>query len=291
MRGDMRFLTMPFVLAATVGAQTPSDGPLLRARHLSATANVKLFVPAGSVRLIGWDRDSIVVRGSTGRGVKMIFVAEGSRAKLDLSSMDDSTVKPSNITVYVPRRAQISAKTVSASVTASNTSGWFYSVSGDLRFSGDASSLDVLSMSGDIDLGATTSWVRARTGSGQILLRGAPQDADVSTVSGTLDIAAAALLRGQFASVSGNIHYVGMPARGAVFDISNHAGNVELTMTPGASGVFLLTSVVGAINESLAQSHPVASTEGGHTVRLILGRGDAHVTVRTFKGAIALRQQ
>lgn len=287
----MRSLLIPFVLAASLGAQAPSDGPLLRARHLSATANVKLFVPAGSVRLIGWDRDSIVVRGSTPRGVKMIFVADDSRAKLDLSSMDESTATPSNITMYVPRRAQISAKTVTADITASNTSGWFYSVSGDLRFSGDATSVDALSMSGNIDVDATTSWLRARTGSGHLLVRGAPQDVDASTVSGTLDIAAAAIIRGQFASVSGNIHYVGTPARGAIFDISNHSGNVELMMPPTASGVFLLTTVVGSINESLVQSHPVGSTEGGHTIRLILGRGDAHVTVRTFKGAIEVRQQ
>ena len=50
--------------APHVSAQgTASNGPLLRARALRAGSPVKMFVQSGSVRLIGWDRDSIDVRG------------------------------------------------------------------------------------------------------------------------------------------------------------------------------------------------------------------------------------
>ena len=51
---------------------------------------------------------------------------------------------PTDLVVYVPRRGRLSVKTVTANVTASDVSGWFYSVSGSLRFSGSATSLEAL---------------------------------------------------------------------------------------------------------------------------------------------------
>jgi len=280
-------------LTAALSSAAPQGSqhlPVLRARHLAPTADVKVFHVAGSIRLIGWDRDSIVVRGRVARGDGFYFAGGDSSVKFGIENRSGTRdPSPSDLVVYLPRQAHMALKTVTANVTASDLSGWFYSVSGNLRFSGSATSLDAQTMRGDLDLDVTTPWARARTGSGHLLLRGAPQDVDVATVSGRLDFAATGVLRAQAVSVSGDIHYVGTPARGSIADFSNHSGAIEFSLPPSASGVFTLSSVSGPIENDFRQVRPAGSRTQG--LRVTLGRGDSQVMVRTFKGPIRLKTQ
>jgi hypothetical protein len=158
-----------------------------------------------------------------------------------------------------------------------------------MHLSGNASSIEAETMTGSLDLDVTTPWLRGRTGDGHLLLRGAPEDVDVSTVGGTLNVATMAVRRGQFGSVSGDIHYVGSPATGAIMEFSSHSGNVELMLPRSVSGVFSLTSINGAIDNGLSTVRPTATQP--HSVRINMGRGGSQVTVRTFKGSIRLRPQ
>jgi hypothetical protein len=276
--------------ASSAGAQPRVQPPVLRARHADAAVQVKMFQVAGSLTIVGWDRDSIVVRGRVPRADNFYFAGSGNSVKLGVESrVADGDAAPCDLVVYLPRQARVSAKTVSADVSARDVSGWFYSVSGNLQLSGSATSLDAQTMSGNLDVAATSPWVRARTGSGHLLIRGSPQDVDAATVSGILDLAATGVLRAQVVSVTGNIHYVGAPARGSIADFSSHSGAVEFVLPPSASGVFTLSSMMGRIENGFTQVRPAGSPAGG--VRLTLGRGDSQVTVRTFKGSIRLRAQ
>lgn len=290
MRSLVYSLGATLLALSTASAQEPSRLPVLRARHLAPTADVKAFLVAGSLTIVGWDRDSIVVRGRMRPGDGFYLAGGDSAVKFGVENRSGKRdPMPSDLVVYVPRRGRLSLKTVTANVTASDVSGWFYSVSGSLRFSGSATSVEALTMSGDVDMAVTTPWVRARTGSGYLLLRGSPQDVDVATVSGRLDFAAAGVLRAQVVSVSGDIHYTGTPARGSIADFSNHSGAVELALPQSASGVFTLSSVSGPIENGFRQVRPAGSPTQG--LRITLGRGDSQVMVRTFKGAIRLKAQ
>ena len=278
------------VAASVAAAQEHRPTPILRARHAAPTVKVKAFHVAGSLRFVGWERDSIVVRGFVPRGDRFYFAGSDSGLKFGVEGRaTDGEALPCDLVVYLPRRAQLSVKTVSANVVASDVSGWFYSVSGNLTLSGSSTSLDAQTMNGNLDVAVTSPWVRARTGSGHLLLRGSPQDVDVATVSGTLDFAATGVLRAQVVSVTGDIHYVGAPARGSIADFSSHSGAVDFALPPSASGVFTLSSVAGSIENGFRQVRPAGSPT--QDLRLTLGRGDSQVTVRTFKGAIRLRAQ
>jgi putative adhesin len=292
----MRSLTTVLALSlsaagSTAAAQLPAGAtlPLLRARAASPTVSLKMWSVAGHLRLVGWDKDSVAIRGRLAHGTQLVLAGGPDAMKMDASAGTSANPAPSDLTIYLPRRGKAAVKTVSADISASDVSGWFYATSGSIRLSGAATSVDVESMSGDIDLDVTTPWIRARTGDGRLLLRGAPQDADVATVGGSLDIAARGILRGQFGSVSGDIRYAGAPTSGAIFDFSNHSGAVELLLPSNASAAVMLSSVAGAIENGFGQARPISSTP--HAVRLTLGRGEAQITVRSFKGVIRLRQQ
>jgi DUF4097 and DUF4098 domain-containing protein YvlB len=263
---------------------------VLAARHLARTASVKIFDPAGTVRLIGWNRDSLFVRGIVVAGERFYLAGRDDGMKLGVEDRAGAAVPAAcELVVYLPVGAQVSVKTASARIDARDVSGWLYSVSGAIDVSGTAASLDVESMTGAVAIAAVSPWIRARTGQGSLHIRGRPQDVDASTISGPLDIAGDAILRGQFTSVAGEIRFSGAPAPGAVFDVSDHSGAVTLVLPRHASATLALSSISGAVENDFVSAHPTAFDRRHETVTL--GRGEASLTVRTFKGAIRLRVQ
>jgi hypothetical protein len=286
----MKRLLIAITLAARAAlGQSAADGPVLEAHALDSTASVNLYVPFGSVRLVGWDRDSIVVRGQKARNARLFYGGGPQGVKMGVESSSRTDSEPSNLVIYMPRRGRVSVRTASANIVGEGVSGDFNSSSGNIRLSGVVSSAEAESMNGSLDVDLTTPWLRARTGDGHLLIRGAPQDVDASTVGGTLDVIAPKVMRGQFVSVSGDIHWIGSPARGSVFDFSNHSGAVDLALSSTTSAALTLSSVSGPIENGFTRVRPIASPP--RTLRFNLGGGDAHVTVRTFKGAIRVRPE
>ena len=280
-------------------AQPVPAPKVLGARAATPNVAVKIWVPTGSARLIGWDRDSIVVRGRVASNSHFFFARgqDKSAYKLGLEPRRlGADMGPSDLVIYVPRRAGISIKTVDASVTGEGVGGWFYTVSGAIRLSGDAEQVEAESISGDVDLDVTSMVVKARTGRGHMTVRGSPEDVDASTVSGPLDVTSSAIQRGRFSSVTGNLRYEANPVPGSIFDFSDHAGSVDLLLPRSASSRLDLSTVNGFIQgggplrrddpNSLRLYRPASA--GGQTLTVRLGAGEAHMTVRTFKGAIRL---
>jgi hypothetical protein len=252
--------------------------------------NIKGWNAAGAMRFVAWDKDSVVVRGSVPRGVKFMLSGERDAMKLGIDGhWTDDEAGPSDFTVYMPRHGTVSAKTVSADLIADGISGWFYTASGSIRLTGQTTSIEAETMSGNLDVNVSSPWVKAHAGDGSLLIRGAPQDVDASTIGGTLSIATSTVLRGQFSSVTGDIHFVGDPPPRAILDFSSHSGAVDLLLPQTASALVALSSISGPIENSFARVRPTSLTP--QSMQINLGRGEAQVTARTFKGPIRLRAQ
>jgi DUF4097 and DUF4098 domain-containing protein YvlB len=282
------------LLAVPVGTgalgKVARKDPVLTQRHLNAGASIKVFNSGGSVRLIGWRHDSIEVRGAVSPRTAYFAVGDARGMKIGINDPAPGQPAPhGDIVIYLPRGTQASVKTVNGGIDATDVSGWFYTIAGAVRVSGTAATVEVEDMRGDVDLNATVPWVHARGGAGRMTVRGAVQDADISTISGALDLPASGIVRGQFASVSGDIHWTGAPAPGAILDFSNHSGAVDVVVPRDASGAFTLSSITGTIVNGFAAMRP--ASEGPQSVRFRLGRGGGDVTVRTFKGPIRVRQE
>jgi len=286
----VRAQVIAILIGAAASGSASAQLPVLRARALDATAAVKVFNPAGSIRLVGWDRDSIVVRGRVARGAHFFFGGSSQGVKLGIEDpIDGGDSRPSDLVIYLPRRSQMSIKSASADIAGTDVSGWFYSVSGSIRLAGSATSIEAETMNGTIDLAVTVPWVRARTGDGTLTLRGAAEDVDLSTIAGTLNVVSTSIRRGRVSSVTGDIRVLGSPPADALLELSNHEGAVDLRLPRSVSGLFDLSTISGTIENGFTGARPAAtSTTRSRMLRVRLGDGDAHVTVRTFKGPIRL---
>ncbi len=271
-------------------AQSASDGPELAARHIADFASFKIFNSHGSVRIVGWERDSLVVRGTLARPRSFSASGDSGGMKIDIDDpRPGAPVDPTRLVVYLPRHARVSVKAANADIDATDVAGWFYTITGNVRISGSASSIEVEAMRGAVAIDARTPWLRLRGGDGPAIVRGAPEDADVSTIAGSLDVMTDGVMRGQFASVSGDVRFSGAPAPRGLYEFSNHSGAIELRLPPDASASLTLSNVMGPIDNGFVRVRPVSTTP--HTVRITLGRGESQMTVRSFKGAIRLTPQ
>ena len=277
-------------LASSVSTQPATAPPVLRARRATATVALKIYNPSGSTRLVGWDRDSVVIRGRVSSHDHFFFGGDSANLKFGIEEGSSSeSARPADLIVYLPRRGSVSIKSVDASIAATDVSGWFYTVSGAIVLAGRAQNVDAESMSGDVMLDLSTPWVRARTGRGHLVVRGAPEDVDASTVGGALDVLTSSIMRGRFASVTGDIHYMASVARGSLFDFSNHSGAVDFALPRNVSATLDLSSVTGQLDDEFPQLKPAAAP--GRRLQTRLGTGDAQIVARTFKGAIRVRPQ
>jgi hypothetical protein len=134
--------------------------------------------------------------------------------------------------------------------------------------------------------------VRARTASGALRLTGDIEDAAASSITGPVFISSSGLASGQFGSVTGDIVFAAPLKEGGVFSFDNHSGSVELRLRPSAAGTFSVTTISGAIENDIVAARP-AGTQASRAQSLSfrLGAGGSHVTIRTFKGTVRLRNQ
>ena len=272
-------------------APASAQAPVIRAQGVNPDVGVNVWIPAGSIRIVGWDRDSLVVEGTVGKGDRLFF--GGGRAGVKLG-MDEPTPgvapKPVRLVLRVPRGAKVNVRTASASMEISDVSGWFNTVSGDIRVSGTVADIQAEAIDGSIYLTATTPRARARTGSGTVSIGGRVDDLVASTVSGPLTVTATGLQRARLESVTGAISIAAGIDRASSVDVDNHSGSVELRVPATVAADFDLTSVAGAITNLFDSHVPSAGRQGrGQQLSFATDPKGAQVIVRTFKGPITLR--
>src|SRR5579863_10228806 len=227
--------------------------PIERRQALTPGAGVKIFVPAGHVRLIGWDKDTLVVHGTVSRG--STFYYGGYHAGVKISVDPDSG--SATLEIHVPRTSLVSIKAVSADVEATDVSGWFYGVSSRIRLDGTAKNLEAESITGNLDIDVVAPWVRGRTGQGRLTISGQVADVTASTINGAIDLTTRGLERARVSTVNGNIRFAGDPGTQGLVDIDDYGGPVDLTLAAHMGGECDVTTVHGAIVSAIPSVRPV----------------------------------
>lgn len=283
-------MSMALAVLTSVGA-AEAQQRIAQARPISPDAYIKIWSLEGSVRVIGWDRDTVAVTGTADAGAGSFFL-HGDRDSGKIGFQGGSGSR-ADLEVRVPARSTVWVKTSSASVEVSGVTGAadLYSVTGRIQVNGQMRQLYAESMGGGIELVASAPSIRAKTGGGSIRLRGSGADVSLSTVDGSMSIAAPQFQRGRFESISGNILFDGDLDRGGSTTFQSHSGTVELRLPATASLDFLLSTYEGEVQSDFAMPPFGGSRDlRGSELAFSNGSGGADVTVRTYSGRIVLRQ-
>ena len=268
-------------------------------RAVVPTGFIRIFAHDGFVRVVGWDKDSLAVTGSVHEPPADKFVVEITPrgAKVGLWGEAGAKLQPSNITVYVPRGSQVWVKTGGANVDVAQVNGALdlFSATGTLNVSGTPRSIYAETMGGGVNvLNIKTPAARLKTASGAIRTNGIINELTAVTVSGDINAAMQSFGRARIESVEGQIRYVGAIPPQAVMDVINHAGSITLIIPPATSADFAFNLYEADLVDEFGIKKRWMMSSKMKSKDMTFGVGDrpsARVTIRSFKGPVAIRRQ
>ena len=293
MRRHMVILTL---LAAVASGSGAAQTPIHRGRQLAPDAAIRIFNIAGTVRVTGWDRDSVDVTAVVPKGAGEFMFGGGSGGvKMGINPPVGEAVYPGSLfEVRVPARARVWVKTESAEILVSGltASADLSSVSGRIVVTGAVAQLSAESMDGGIDAQVTSSLVRLKSAGGTIVLRGEVTDASLSTVSGAATAQLAGLDRGRMETVGGHLTFEAGLRPGGNYTLESHSGDINIRLPSNFDGALDLTALEGRVINRLTKS-PVnpANQRRGESLATSGGKATAELVGRTFKGTITLEVQ
>jgi DUF4097 and DUF4098 domain-containing protein YvlB len=272
--------------------------PIERREAIAPDASIRIAGAISSLRIVGWEKDSLVINGSMPTGWRFdggVARAPGGLGRGAKFYIDAGTdVYPTGVAVElrVPSRARVWAKSGSADIEVSGVTGGLdlNIVGGSVTVTTTPHELNIESMDGDVRVQAGASWLRVKTATGNIDVRGGSEDAGLSTVSGTVRVTDGRYERGKVESVTGDIIYQGDIGYKGSVDITTHSGGIELRLPPRPSLELDAATVTGSIENGVTSSRPIPGREGrGMELGFSSGAGDTRIVVRSFKGNVALK--
>ncbi len=113
-----RLIAVTLVLASMALADAGrAQTPVHRALRVNGDVGVNVWIPDGSIRVIGWDRDSLVVEGTVTKGDRLFFGGGVSGVKLGL---DDAIPGAAP----APRASPCASRAVHASTSVRRVPRW-----------------------------------------------------------------------------------------------------------------------------------------------------------------------
>jgi len=280
--------------AASSEARIPID---TRAA-IASDASIRISGAIKSLRIVGWERDSLVITGMIppgwrfDGGVASAPGGLGRGAKYFIDAGPDAYPTGVSLEMRVPARARVWAKSGTADIEVSGVTGGLdlNIVGGSVTVTSTPHELNIESMDGAVNVQAGATWLRVKTATGNIDVRGGSEDAGLSTVSGTVRVNDGKYERGKLESVTGDIIYQGDVGYKGSVDLTTHSGAIELRLPPRPNLELDAATITGTIENGVTSSRPVPGREGrGMELGFSSGGGGTRVVIRSFKGNVALK--
>ena len=287
----MRRILLVAALIALVAPESSAQTKVNRGLKLNSDGAVRIYNLVGSVRVVGWNRDSVAVRGTLGKGNTLHLGGQGAGMKMFVEGYDERNPAPADIEVSVPARAKVWVKTATASIEVSGVTGSLdlYVVGGNIKVTGNPADVNAEAIDGSISIAGSPAWVRAKSASGDVSINGSSSDVTISTVSGRIDVDGARIERAKFESVTGNIRFAGSFDRGGLVNFDTHGGTIEIGIPASNGADFEVVSIAGKISNRLTSSRPVSGRYGrGAELITTNGNGGTRVVIKSFKGPVTL---
>lgn len=294
-RASLGPVVLMLALAAPLAHAQSGEQRIDRRMPVDQDVSLRIHNMEGSIRIEAWNRDTLAISGTVAGGPTNRFYVGGSRraAKMGVEGPLELDQPPAHLYIRVPARAKVWVKSASANIYLTGLRGGVdaFSTSGTIRFEGEPDQLNVETMDGNVELTANGTWIRAKTASGAITIRGAGEDVGATTVSGSINVLAAGMRRARMESVTGDLSFSGWLTRDGALAVENHSGTIDILLPSDIIADFDLSSYHGAIRNDFRAYTQSARQAGAEQVFSNGGGGGADITVRTFKGGIVLRKK
>ena len=261
----------------------------------AADGNVSISNVAGSVDVQGWSRNQVEVTGDLGDDVEeLIFERDGDEIEIKVKiQRRHSRDVSSDLIVKVPSASSLEVHTVSADIDVAELSGEqsLESVSGDITTEAHHSDIDVNTVSGDLEIEGDNQSMRSRlsTVSGDIDTENLAGETGVESVTGDLVVINGVFDRASLGTVNGDIVFHAQLLEDGRLDVETVNGGVDIEFAGDVSARFDIETFNGDIRNCFGPE-PVRVSEyaPGYELKFTEGGGSGRVTIETLNGDLRL---
>ena len=287
MNRSIYFLTATFLLCSLPSF---ADEPIDESRPLNTDAVVSVKNTAGVIQVQTWDKKMLSLTGRLGEGVeKLIIEGDAARLRIEVKLPRNAhNVEDTELLLRVPAGVSLDLDSVSADVDVQGTRGpvKVNSVSGKVRLIVGSPAVQAQSVSGDMRVEAPAQDTQLKSVSGDLFARGLQGEVVAETVSGSLHIEGAGFSRLKLKSVSGDLNVVASLTDSAHVDLETLSGEATLALPASTNATVNLTTFSGDVESELGR---LGDNARKGTLRL--GSGAAQVNLHSFSGDVRLQKR
>jgi len=261
----------------------------------AADGTVAISNIAGSVDVEGWSRNEVEVTGDLGDDVEeLIFERDGDEIEIRVKTgRRNSHDIDSDLIVKVPQASSLEINTVSADIDIADVTGEqrLESVSGDITTEAHGADMDVNSVSGDLEVEGDNKSIRSRlsTVSGDIDTDNLAGEIGAESVSGDLLAANGVFSRAVMGTVNGDIVFHARLLDEGRLDIETVNGSVDVEFAGDVSARFDIETFNGDIRNCFGpDAVRVSKYAPGYELKFSEGDGSGRVTIETLNGDLRL---
>jgi len=287
--------TLTFALLSLLSAAAFSAEDINETMDAAADGTVSISNVAGSVEVQGWSRKQVEVTGELGSDAdELIFERDGNDIviKVKVPRHHGRRIS-SDLIVKVPEASSLEINTVSADIEIDNVEGEqdLESVSGDIETEAHAKDIDVSSVSGDVVIQGDRKPMRTRLNSvsGDIEAEDLSGEIEAETVSGDVEIVNGSFSRALAHSVNGEILFHAELLNDGRLDIETINGEVDVEFHGDVSARFDIETFNGEIRNCFGpEAERTSRYAPGRELLFREGDGSGRVTIQTLNGDIRL---
>ena len=250
---------------------------------------------AGSVEVTGWSRDQVEVTGELGSRVEeLIFERQGNEIliKVKVPRHNNGGIS-SDLEISVPAGSSLQVNTVSADIDVTGVEGeqQLESVSGDVTTEAHSADSELGSVSGDIEVQGDGAMTRSRmnTVSGDVDADSLAGEIQAESVSGDVTTVNGRFERASLNTVNGDIVYRAALLDGGRLDIETINGTVDVEFDGDVSARFDIETFNGSIRNCFGpEAVRTSKYTPGHELKFTEGDGSGRVTINTLNGSLRL---
>jgi len=282
------------VLATSLlGVAAVADEQVNQTMDVSDDVYVEIYNTSGSIDVSGWSRNSIEITGSLGDSVEeLIFEKDGNEVliRVEVPNRHWGDID-ADLEIRVPVDASLEVSTVSADIDVADVRGEqsLESVSGDIETSGVASEVEAASVSGDIEIQGDDAKgdFEAATVSGDIYLSGASGSIEAESVSGDIEITGGSFKEAYFETVNGDLIFNAELVNGGDLSAESVNGTVDLVFTKPISARIDIETFNGSIRNCFGpKPERTSKYSPGLEFSFTKGDGDSRIDVETLNGSV-----
>lgn len=255
----------------------------------------------GKVTVAAWDRQEVKVTGTI-ENDEHVFEFDGDDKRVNIrvraksKSFNWGRGDDAVLNISVPAGATLNVQTVSADIDVSGVKGAqrLETVSGDIVATVFDEQLDLRTISGDAQVRGSggKAMIYAESTSGNVNATGLGNAVEAQSVSGDVELEIGTASRVRFESVSGDLEALMTLADGGRVDAQSVSGDVRMKFRKPVNAEFDVESFSGGIDNCFGPKAERSSKyTPGRELSFTQGSGSGRVNIETLSGSIVFCDQ